>query len=330
MKENRICYIMRGYAGSGKSYKSEQIKKENENTEIVSADHYWLDSSGNYNFDVTKLSLAHKDCYDKFTRLVNSGVNVIVDNTNLKYNDIKKYIDYLVTNNNLNSYIYSVELIEVSFNSIEDAIKLRSNRADGKNIPENRMREMFKAFKQDVRPNIINDFSGKISLGELDKIEHNLPWTDDVAGLPGAILCDLDGTLAIFEYMSGLKLRSPYDASRADSDIVCKPVAEALRAFFNLGYEIIFVSGREDKFRISTETFLKNASEEFGFEYDKLYMRPTGDFRKDTEIKSEIYNREILGKYNVLAVFDDRPMVVKMWKSIGLYVFDCNYRGTDF
>lgn len=34
----------------------------------------------------------------------------------------------------------------------------------GKNIPENRMREMFKSFKQDVRPNIINDFSGKISL----------------------------------------------------------------------------------------------------------------------------------------------------------------------
>lgn len=164
----------------------------------------------------------------------------------------------------------------------------------------------------------------------LDKIEHNLPWSDDVPGLPGAILCDLDGTLAIFEYMSGLKLRSPYDASKADCDIVCKPVAEALRAFFNLGYEIIFVSGREDKFRIPTETFLKNASEEFGFTYDKLYMRPSGDFRKDTEIKSEIYNREILGKYNVLAVFDDRKCIVEMWRSIGLYVFDCNYRGTDF
>jgi predicted kinase len=330
MKENRICRIMRGYAGSGKSYKADQIKKENENTEIVSADNYWLDDSGNYNFDVSKLSLAHKDCYDKFTRLVNSGVNVIVDNTNLKYNDIKKYIDYLVTNNNLNSYIYSVELIEVSFNSIEEAIKHRTNSPINKNIPENRMREMFKAFKQDVRGNIINDYSGKISLGELDNIKHDLPWTDDVPVLPGAILCDLDGTLAIFEYMSGLKLRSPYDASKADCDIVCKPVAEALRAFFNLGYEIIFVSGREDKFRVPTETFLKNASEEFGFTYDKLFMRSTGDFRKDTEIKSEIYNREILGKYNVLAVFDDRNCCVELWRNNGLYVFDCNYRNGEF
>lgn len=321
---------MRGYSGSGKSFFSEKLKNENENTEIVSADYYWLDSSGNYNFDVTKLSLAHKSCYDNFTRLVNSGTNVIVDNTNLKYSDIKKYIDYLLVNNNLNSFVYSVELVEVNFNDLDTAIKLRSNREDGKNIQESRMREMFKAFKQDVRGMILSEYSGKISLGSLDKLEHNLPWTDSVDGLPMAIITDLDGTLAIFEYLSGLKLRSPYDASKADLDIICKPVAEALRAFFNLGYEIIFVSGREDKFRKPTEAFLRNCSEQFGFTYDKLFMRQTNDYRKDTEIKSEIYEREILGKYNVLAVFDDRKSVLKMWRSKGLYVFDCNYRDADF
>ena len=129
--------------------------------------------------------------------------------------------------------------------------------------------------------------------------------------------------------MSGLKLRNCFDASKADEDIICKPVAESLRGFFALGYEIIFVSGREERFRDPTEKFLKNVSEKFSFKYGKLFMRPEGDFRKDCIIKEEIYDREFKD-YNVLAVFDDRPQVISMWRSKGLYVFDCNYRGEDF
>jgi predicted kinase len=320
---------MRGYAGSGKSFLANDIKNLNENTEIVSADFFW-NHSGKYLFDVSKLSEAHAECFSNFKKLVSNGTNVVVDNTNLKYKDIQKYIDYLLVNNNLNDYIYSVKFLEVSHNDLETAIKLRSNREDGKNIPKGRMHEMYKSFQNDVRGLLLIDYKGKIGLDELDLLENILPWTDPCVILPDVILCDLDGTLAIFEYMNGIKLRSPYDASLAASDIVCRPVAEALRGFFSLGYEIIFVSGRENKFREQTEEFLKRASEDFGFSYDKLFMRSEGDFRKDTIIKDEIYSREILGKYNVLAVFDDRKSVVEMWRSKGLYVFDCNYRGKDF
>ena len=38
MKQHRKCFIMRGYAGSGKSTKALEIKSQNESTEIVSAD----------------------------------------------------------------------------------------------------------------------------------------------------------------------------------------------------------------------------------------------------------------------------------------------------
>lgn len=52
-----------------------------------------------------------------------------------------------------------------------------------------------------------------------------------------------------------------------------------------------------------------------------LFMRRTGDTRKDNIIKREIFNEHIRGKYNVLFVLDDRSRVVREWRAMGLTVF---------
>jgi hypothetical protein len=39
---------------------------------------------------------------------------------------------------------------------------------------------------------------------------------------------------------------------------------------------------------------------------------------EDSVIKAELFNRHILSKYNIVAVYDDRNRVVKMWRSRGL------------
>lgn len=329
MKSLRKCYIMRGYPASGKSTLAHEIKSKNENTEIVSADDFWM-HDGKYLFDVKLLPKAHEECFEKFKKFVRNGTNVIIDNTNLRYKDIQKYIDHLVRNNNLNDFIYSIEFLEVSFNNIETAIKHRQNQTSGKNIPESRMREMFKSFKNDVRMFLINDYKGKIGLGDLDLLENNLPFPKESENLPNVIICDLDGTLSLFQYTNGLSIRNAYDASSADQDFICKPVAKALSAFFKSGHQIIFVTGREEKFETPTRTFLERVCEEYDFNYQFLKMRKNGDFRKDTIIKEEIFQNHISGKFNVTAVFDDRPSVVKMWREKGLFVFDCNYNGRDF
>ena len=329
MKENRKCWIMRAAPAMGKTYRSREIQSQNPNTVIVSADDYWM-VGDKYVFDASRLALAHKQCFDLFSKAVNDGKNVIIDNTNLNYRDMVKYIDYLVQNNNLNDLIYSIELVEVQYNDLGTAIKLRTNQANGKNIPENRMREMYKKFQESVVGKLLSDYKGKIALGSLDDLKNEVPWLAPVEGRQDVILCDLDGTLAIFEYLNGLKIRSPYDASKAADDIVCVPVAITLRGFFELGYEIIFVSGREDKFREPTMEFLKNASEQYKFFFNKLLMRKTGDSRSDVIVKKEIYEAELKDKYNILAVFDDRRQIIAGWRALGLYVFDCNYRNADF
>nr|WP_258932547.1 hypothetical protein [Flavobacterium oreochromis] len=67
--------------------------------------------------------------------------------------------------------------------------------------------------------------------------------------LPKAIICDLDGTLAL---MNG---RNPFDASKCDEDLLNVPVANVLKNYHQLGYKILLVSGREDKFQAPTLRF---------------------------------------------------------------------------
>lgn len=126
--------------------------------------------------------------------------------------------------------------------------------------------------------------------------------------MPRAIICDLDGTLAL------MGDRKPYGKDiDVSKDVINEPVRYILDG--NDQYnEILFVSGREDTHRIATQEWL----DRYGFGGHPLFMRKEGDYRKDTVIKEEIYNAEIKGKYNVLVVLDDRNQVVDLWRSLGL------------
>lgn len=128
--------------------------------------------------------------------------------------------------------------------------------------------------------------------------------------LPNAIMVDLDGTLAI------LHNRSPYDGSKCDQDLPNQPVLETVHKWQE-STKIIVVSGRTDDCQTLTENWLAK----YGVKYSALYMRKTGDMRKDSIIKEEIYHKYIEGKYNIRFILDDRNQVVEMWRSLGLTVF---------
>lgn len=137
------------------------------------------------------------------------------------------------------------------------------------------------------------------------------------AELPRAIICDLDGTLCL------LNGRSPYDASKCDEDLLNEPVADIVRKFYRDGVAIVFLSGREDKYREPTIRFLENhLGADFKYE---LIMRASEDMRKDALIKKEFLEGEILPRYRVDFVLDDRNQVVDMWRGLGITCLQVNY-----
>lgn len=88
--------VMRGVQGSGKSTYASKLHAEAFVDGLlpltVSADQFFNGPNG-YQFDVKKLSDAHKDCMQRFMRALNDGMSpVIVDNTNINVEDIAPYV----------------------------------------------------------------------------------------------------------------------------------------------------------------------------------------------------------------------------------------------
>jgi hypothetical protein len=89
-----------------------------------------------------------------------------------------------------------------------------------------------------------------------------------------------------------------------------KPNPNVIKLVWTLAdqFNIVFMSGREDRCREDTEFWLADNVTEGIMGYD-LYMRTTGDHRPDYIIKGELFDQHIRGRYNVIGVLDDRNQV---------------------
>jgi hypothetical protein len=129
------------------------------------------------------------------------------------------------------------------------------------------------------------------------------------------VLVDVDGTISLRTD------RDPFEWRKVGSDIPYKAVVDLLNDLVSLGQNLVFLSGRDESIRAETEFFIKKNI----LGTHDLHMREIGDSRPDEVVKLEIYNREILGKYQVRFVLDDRDKVVKLWREgLGLATFQVN------
>jgi predicted kinase len=163
-----------------------------------------------------------------------------------------------------------------------------------------------------VGEQVIREMHQKYLANELRIVPYVPP-----AGKNPAIICDLDGTLALANGK-----RSPYDYKKVGLDDVNDPVARIVQLFNRAGYTILYVSGREDSCRGETAMWL--AENKLGV-HTALHMRKTGDHRNDAVVKLEIFNQCIRENYDVKFVLDDRDRVVRMWRELGLTCLQVAY-----
>ncbi|MEV6330080.1 AAA family ATPase [Streptomyces sp. NPDC051909] len=141
------------------------------------------------------------------------------------------------------------------------------------------------------------------------------PYIPDPA-LPTAVLCDIDGTLALRGD------RGPYDFTRCDLDLLNPPVRDALRAFRAAHRDrIVLLSGRSEDHREITEAWLARHE----VPYDELWMRGSDDGRSDDLVKAELFDTHVRPRYAVRVSLDDRDRVVAVWRRMGLPTWQVNY-----
>lgn len=97
-------FILRGLSGSGKTYLANEILRTYKHCCVIcSADDYFVQSDGSYQFERTLLRDAHDYCQKKAVDSCKSATPVvIIDNTNIKlwemefYIKLAKIMDYCV------------------------------------------------------------------------------------------------------------------------------------------------------------------------------------------------------------------------------------------
>jgi len=205
-----------------------------------------------------------------------SKFNVIVDATNFK-----------------ESYMNQAKKLALEINpDIQFRIKSFTDVSLDECIKRDRHRE------NPVGEKVIREFYDRYVRQKFQVIKGSIP----------AIICDLDGTLAIHNG------RSPYDEEKCDTDLVNETVKQIILNYLerNLTNKILFVSGRQDVVYQKTYDWLMFKA---GFSEFDLFMRKTKDNRNDTIVKREIFMEHINGKYDIKFVLDDRNRVVEMWRN---------------
>lgn len=301
MKRQAILTI--GIPASGKTTWANQFIKENPLFENVNRDdlraYYLWGHEGITPFSWSKWKSRYEEPVNRLWKerieeIANDNLSVVISDTNLnkKYRD--RNIDYLTSL----GFHTQTKLFPISFEA---------------------------AVKRDIlRPNPVGSFV----IAKYWKQYHEQfteSWISLNKTLPECVIFDLDGTLASHEGVRGV-----FDFTRVARDHLIDHTARLVKYYHRDDVKIIFLTGREEVARIDTQKWI---SKHFPFLNDNestLLMRRVGDFRPDTEIKEELFVGNILNKYHVVAIFEDRPKVVRMWQSRKLPVFALGNQHQDF
>lgn len=132
------------------------------------------------------------------------------------------------------------------------------------------------------------------------------------------VIVDMDGTLADvshrLHFLNGPKKNWKEFFAGMDDDPPSSVIVDWVKKL-SPDYEVVIVTGRPEKYRPNTESWLRK----YHVPFSRIVMRRHGDHRPDYVVKKDLLDQ--IGTDRVAFVIDDRPSVCDMWRSCGLRVF---------
>jgi predicted kinase len=274
----------RGIPGSGKSTDALEFCKKNPSFVRVNRDDFRL-SRGRYWIPEQEDLITEVE-RSMVLGALKRGLNVIIDAMNLNEKYMAQwavFLNKIQKDEGILPFTIEIKKFDTDlYTCIErDAMRPKGRRCGAKLI-----KQLYYRYIADVRP-----------------VEH-------VKGLPHAIISDIDGTIALNE-----EHRGTYDYTKVSKDFPNDPVIQVINDYLRddePDRNILFMSGRDDSCRNDTALWIK---EHLRLSPIQLFMRKTGDRRKDSIVKRELFEEHIRGKYNIDFVLDDRNQVVDMWRN---------------
>lgn len=214
---------------------------------------------------------------------VDDGVNIIISDTNLNPKTQEKWQQWAKDNNYKVVYKY----FDVEW---EELVKRNSQRSGG--IPEHILWNQHLKMKRTTSYIYSHDNT-----------------------LEPCVICDIDGTVA-----KKAEERSFFDWDLVHLDEPRLEIIAMLDGLAMRNGNVVFMSGRDGSCYDKTYEWIEkyitsNWNDDISW---KLVMRETKDSRKDYIVKEELYFDHVFEQYNVAAVLDDRPQVIRLWEQFNL------------
>lgn len=301
-----LITVLIGISGSGKSTYTKEVL-EDLNTVRINRDDtrrmlFGVEQSDQSYYSRKNLraceDLVSETLEDVIYNALHKNRNIVLDNTHLQ----KKYLDEILFKYNhladIEFKFFDVELKEAQRRVIE--------RAKDGSLNVDYIQKQIKEYEK-LKKVLYGERLFYPQINSVVKFDPSKPDT---------YIVDIDGTVA----QKGD--RDIFDDSKLHLDTEIAEVGNVIRALWKNHYKIVFVSGRQDSCQETTVQWLKDQN--LWMSDSEIYMRKAGDMRNDSIVKEEIVLNELVPRYNVIAVLDDRIGVTRNFHKLGMFVLNVN------
>lgn len=292
----RTITLLIGPSGSGKTTWCTSYLKDNSQTIRVNRDtiraQLFAESAKDYYSHPDLVKRVREDLvtrveYTNIQTALDSGFDVVVDNTNLQ----KKYVDGYIKR-----FPYEVFRVKIFDVPLEECIARDAERDESHRVGADVIKKQYANFVS------IRNYT--------PKDPWRIPHITCDSDLPPGYIFDVDGTLA------DNSQRSPYDWHLVDKDAVVDNAKTTLLSLHSQGYKIAICTGRDGVAEAKTKEWLSM----HGIPYDYFYIRPIKNKEPDWKVK-EVMWKDIATKMRIIAMFDDRNTVVRHARLCGIPVY---------